>query len=534
MDGNNILNNNTKSNIIITTLFGAEINITNQTGDNSILLSIRTPDQDFDGFAKDSYENLYPSTLIFNITANNGTINHKRLGNLGFRTPDGQSTVEYAYTSYGTFIKRETPVDGPATLDIDYPSSQRLPQVYYESGGSQSKLLENLTQGNHSISISCGDIFDNIFADYLAFTINFTDDDKDEIPDAEDTLLGNSSSINTSTINPIIEIDNSTNLSKKFSEAKIVKIKNNNRTIAQFEYNFSNGNLDLNNITIDIQVNSTKGSTIINLNGQKIIGTKTLYLDNMNNLTTLCIKDAEITSISQVSSLCNGADEFGIKCPGTANNGNYNCTFADETNSTFKITGLIHSGVQQQSYCGDGIVNSGESCSSCPADAGSCPSSGDSSSGGSGGGGGGGGSGGGGVGLSYICNQDWRCGEWTACDGVWQTRQCNFVSVSQHVQDTQCPTINNAPQTAQKCQIQISAPSVGTQETGASEADRSGSTAPTSQSANGSLSPITGGVVNQILSNPKAVREIVVVAIILFVALGLVLYRLKFKNKQRA
>ena len=66
MDSNNILNNDSKSNIVITSLFGAEINITNQTN-RSILLRIRTPDENIDGFAKNSIENLYPSVLMFNI-----------------------------------------------------------------------------------------------------------------------------------------------------------------------------------------------------------------------------------------------------------------------------------------------------------------------------------------------------------------------------------------------------------------------------------------------------------------------------------
>ena len=515
MDGNNVLNNDIKSNvIIITTQFGAEINITNQTGSNSILLSIKTPDDSRDWFAKDSVENLYPSVLVFNITASNGMVNHAKLGNLNFRTPDGQNNLEYAYTSYGTFIKREVPFDKPATLDIDYPSSQRLPIVYYETGGSQSKLLENLTQGDHSISIICYDIFDGIFDNYLEFLINFTDNDNDGIPDAEDMLLGNSSNINTSTINPIIEIDNSTNLSKKFSDTRLVKIKNNNKTLVEFEYNFSKDVLDLSNISVDIQVNSTNGMTIISLKGMPIVGTKTVYVDNLNNLTTLCIKDAKITSISQVSSSCNGANEYGIKCPGTANNDKYNCTFADETNSTFKIAGLTHSGVQQQSYCGDGIVSSGESCSNCPADAGSCPSTDGGSGGGSSSSGGGSGGGGGG-GAFLVCNQDWQCSQWTTCVNDLQTRQCDFVKVPQHTQDSQCPTPDNPPTTSQTCEIKEEPTKTQSTVEAKTEVEQSQETKMQNQQ-----NAITGGVVARILSNPKAAKELIIGAAVLVLVLG--------------
>ena len=279
---------------------------------------------------------------------------------------------------------------------------------------------------------------------------NDTDNDNDGINDTEDKLFGNSSHINTSTINPVIEIGNSTDLKKNFNGTNFIKIRNNNKTLVEFSYNFSLGTLDLRNISIDIQVNNTNGITIFNIKGTPIVGTKTLYVENLNNLTTLCIKDAEIASITQISSLCNSADEFGIKCPGTANNDKYNCTFTDNTNTTFNITGLIHSGIQQQSFCGDGIVNSGESCSNCPADAGSCPSPSPSGGGGSGSGGGGGG---GGI-AGFVCNMDWQCGEWSACINGQQTRQCNLVKVPQHFQIESCHEQSKAPISSQACKVQ--------------------------------------------------------------------------------
>ncbi len=222
------------------------------------------------------------------------------------------------------------------------------------------------------------------------------DDDGDGINDTEDMLLGDATKINTSTITPYLEINNSPNLTQLFNDAYEVRIKHDNKTLVEFIYNFSAAMLDLRNITVD-RLNSTKGTTIVNMKGLNIVGTKTLYVDNINNLTTLCIKDAEVYSDTQISDLCNGADEFGISCPGTANNGRYNCTFTDNTNLTFKITGLNHSGIRQQSYCGDGTVNDGESCSICPADAGACLPTNTPNSGGGGGSGGGGSGGGGGI-----------------------------------------------------------------------------------------------------------------------------------------
>ena len=85
------------------------------------------------------------------------------------------------------------------------------------------------------------------------------------------------------------------------------------------------------------------------------------------------------------------------------------------------------------------------------------PSSGGSSSGGgggsSGGNGGGGGGGDGGGGATFVCNMDWNCGEWSVCINGLQTRQCDFVKVPQHVQDTECPSLLNAPLQSQKCEL---------------------------------------------------------------------------------
>ncbi len=334
--------------------------------------------------------------------------------------------------------------------------------IYFGSFVWQTGLNDN---GEYFVSISASDGLDEDTKEARIFVsdasdfdgdgnpdFNDTDDDNDNVNDTEDMLFGNSSHINTSTIVPIVEIANSIDLNKKFDGEKLIRIYNNNKIIVEFAFNFSQGMLDLRNISINTQSNATNGITIINIKRQKIIGTKILYVDNLNNLTTLCIKDAEIISITQISSLCNGADEFGIKCPGTANNGKYNCTFIDNTNMTFNITGLIHSGIQQQSYCGDGIINSGESCSNCPVDAGSCPST-EGSGGGGGGGGGGSGGGGSGSGAFFVCNQDWQCNDWSACINGVQTRNCEFVKVPQHASDTQCPSISNPPITSQSCEV---------------------------------------------------------------------------------
>jgi len=76
-----------------------------------------------------------------------------------------------------------------------------------------------------------------------------------------------------------------------------------------------------------------------------------------------------------------------------------------------------------------------------------------SSSGGGSGIGGGGGGGGSGGGLTFVCNMDWECGEWTDCINGLQTRQCDFVKVPQHAQETECPSSSSPPAITQKCEM---------------------------------------------------------------------------------
>lgn len=86
-----------------------------------------------------------------------------------------------------------------------------------------------------------------------------------------------------------------------------------------------------------------------------------------------------------------------------------------------------------------------------PADSGS--SDGGSSGGSSSGGGGGSSSGGGGGAAGFICNMDWQCGEWSGCLDGLQTRQCDFVKVSQHWQEIPCPEESKPPVKSQTCEV---------------------------------------------------------------------------------
>ena len=199
-------------------------------------------------------------------------------------------------------------------------------------------------------------------------------------------VISNIDLVNDSSISNLsLTINQSSNLSQVFNGTQSVEFKDGGEIILEFDYNFSFEDLNLSALTMQKQSNESYGFVVVNgldLSSQN--QTKTVYVDRVLNGTGICIKDAKISLVSEVSETCEGANEFWLSCPGI--NGDYNCSLI---NNSYKITGLSHSGIkEQETYCGDGVVNGGETCSSCSADVGACAVEESSSSGGGGGGGG--------------------------------------------------------------------------------------------------------------------------------------------------
>ena len=175
------------------------------------------------------------------------------------------------------------------------------------------------------------------------------DDDEDGIDDSEDNLIGDIDDISTNINNLNLTIGNSTNMSQVFTGIQTINFMEENETIVSFDFNFSSSNLSLSGIKIEKQTNNDFGYILFN--GIYIEGieedsfTKTVYVDDLDNsINTLCIKDAEISSINEITDSCNGNDEIFLTCDGSLNNG-YKCT---DMGSKYKIEGLTHSGVKEQ------------------------------------------------------------------------------------------------------------------------------------------------------------------------------------------
>jgi len=276
-----------------------------------------------------------------------------------------------------------------------------------------------MDSGNYTLGATASDGF---LDDVAVFRISVLDNpgidsDDDGINDSVDTLIGDEDSVNTSTMNLTIFVDNSKNLSKLFNESRKIKLMDGNFTIAEFDFNFSRHKLNLKNFTINKQKENVIGSLIVRGLALPEGKTKTLYLDKINpNLNGICIKENEISSINEISSNCDGTDEFKIECDSTLQS-SYTCAY-NSTLNKYKVEGLGHSGIVQFAYTKTASESSSTSASGSSVSAG-------------------------GGGNALACVSDWQCSEWSQCINDLKNRKCSDTN--------QCAFAGNKPKEVQEC-----------------------------------------------------------------------------------
>ncbi len=123
----------TKRNISINTKYGASISIDNSsvsTG-KGVIITIDTPNSD-------DYDDLNPNYLAYNLSASGGEVVLALAGAQihSFRTPDDDDKNQYAYTTYGAYIRQYKPTNDPNEIYIEYPANQRVPQVFITAAGA--------------------------------------------------------------------------------------------------------------------------------------------------------------------------------------------------------------------------------------------------------------------------------------------------------------------------------------------------------------------------------------------------------------
>ncbi|MBI2142470.1 PGF-pre-PGF domain-containing protein, partial [Candidatus Woesearchaeota archaeon] len=144
-------------------------------------------------------------------------------------------------------------------------------------------------------------------------------------------------------------VGGSSNLSQSFNGTLFVNISNGSVSIMELYWNFTNSTLYM-NFTIDVQPpNSTYGAVLVKGLVLEQNRTKNVSMLAVNNtISTVCVKDADVAGISNISSSCNSLNETLISCPGS--NGSYSCSLVNNTlnNTYYKMSGLRFSAAKQQ------------------------------------------------------------------------------------------------------------------------------------------------------------------------------------------
>ncbi len=224
--------------------------------------------------------------------------------------------------------------------------------------GSSSLFGWNTTindSGEYSLMATVSDGFLNDSKFFMITVLNISeaiadnDLDNDGIQDEMDKVIGNSSSVNTSTLKLALYVNGSANLSKYFNQTLKVRFLENNKIVLEFDFDFSNNILNLTNMSMNKQLPRQNGALLVR--GLNIYGsTKTAYVDRANRrMSNVCIKNKEISSISEISPRCNKKDEYKVNCnflrffrPRIP----YRC-FYIPSYGKFMVTGLNHSGIIQ-------------------------------------------------------------------------------------------------------------------------------------------------------------------------------------------
>jgi hypothetical protein len=87
----------------------------------------------------DDYDTVAPSTVSLNLTASaSGPEMRGAITGVTLLTPDGETEVQYGYSTMGTFLEFTSPSSDPNEFTMTYPAKQRLPQVFFTSGATSS------------------------------------------------------------------------------------------------------------------------------------------------------------------------------------------------------------------------------------------------------------------------------------------------------------------------------------------------------------------------------------------------------------
>lgn len=297
-------------------------------------------------------------------TANSATL---RLDDINSISTNVQTSPPYTLSSLGNMRVVLTAVKAPSYIgDLDYASLI----IFYESNLSINDSA-SCTPNWTAINTTC--------AANDRKTQWFNDTNKcNQAPPANLTLTCDSDSngvmgnlTNFTSISTLTAyINSSTNLTRTMSGIQKVELKTENYTAIEFDWNFSQA-LDLDRMYIERQSSSASRGYIL-IRG--IPASKKVLVQKLTDSTKICVRNAELNSISELTANCTGSNEILLDCPGS-----YSSISCSIENNFFIVNGLTSSAVRET------------------------------------------------FSTAGNCTSNWNCTAWTTCKSGSQTRNCTDI-----------------------------------------------------------------------------------------------------------
>ncbi len=282
-------------------------------------------------FANDSVGNERRVFLLFAVDTTPPTVSLDSPDNISVTTDTNITFVWTARDNVADVLECNLGIDSDVTKS----------GIICYNATSCSYEVKEFVWSEYLWNVSCIDNATNMNFSSRSFTPDWQDDDSDNVHSYLDRLIGVENNVNqdgTSSLDIIISGDS--NLTT-FNDSKNVVFYDDSEMIMNFTHNFTKAVLDLN----DVVIKRNSSYILINLTGQ-LQGSKTLYLDD-SNFTVLCVKDAEMGSISEMSSDCDGGFEIDFtSCLGNLSNVTIGGIVCTDLGSRIKIDNLQYSGVR--------------------------------------------------------------------------------------------------------------------------------------------------------------------------------------------
>jgi len=211
----------------------------------------------------------------------------------------------------------------------------------------------NTTEACNIIFNICEFICDSQY-DSCASVCEGIDEDGDGVGDHNDSVIGTETDVSIEGFSNLSvyvgSYQSNESGASNLDTTETVTFLSENGPVLEFDQDFNQSQLNLVDIEIKKETRPSGHGIVVKGLNESTVPDKALYLLKTRDDSAVCIKDAEIDSIDDISRDCTGDDEFYFgKCEDIESIDDYTCTIES---GQYKIDGLKHSGAVELNISG--------------------------------------------------------------------------------------------------------------------------------------------------------------------------------------